>query len=55
VARAITPLFHGQPARPGLMLGFTGFPARAMDGGVARLSAVLEAEESGGALLGEKR
>ncbi|WP_205854190.1 PLP-dependent aminotransferase family protein [Phenylobacterium kunshanense] len=43
VARAISPLFHDAAARPGLMLGFTGFPAKAMDAGVARLAAVLEA------------
>lgn len=45
VARAISPLFHDATARPGLMLGFTGFPARAMDAGVARLAAVLAAAD----------
>lgn len=43
VARAISPLFHDVPPRAGLMLGFTGFPAKSMDAGVARLAAVLGA------------
>ncbi len=50
VARAISPLFHDLAPRTGLMLGFTGFPVRAMDGGVARLAAVLEGKTSGGAI-----
>lgn len=41
VARGISSLYHGQPARQGLLLGFTGFPPRAMDAGVARLAAAL--------------
>lgn len=40
-ARAISPLFHEAPPRPGLMLGFTGFPVRAMDAAVARLAEAL--------------
>lgn len=43
LARAITPLYHDAPPRPGLLLGFTGFPAKAMDAGVARLASALEA------------
>lgn len=39
--RPISPLFRQAPARQGLLLGFTGFPASAMDAGVARLAAVL--------------
>ena len=39
--RAISPLHHAAPARQGLLLGFTGFPASAMDAGVARLAAAL--------------
>lgn len=42
-ARAISPLYHARPPRSGLMLGFTGFPARAMDPGVARLAEALGA------------
>lgn len=42
-ARAISPLFHDLPARQGLLLGFTGFPASEMAAGVTRLAAVLEA------------
>ncbi len=42
MARAISRLHHAAPPRSGLMLGFTGFPAHAMDAGVARLAAALE-------------
>jgi len=42
LARAISPLYHHAPPRPGLLLGFTGFPAKAMDSGVARLATALE-------------
>ena len=42
VARAISRLHHAALPRSGLMLGFTGFPARTMDAGVARLAAALE-------------
>lgn len=42
-ARAISPLYHDAPPRSGLLLGFTGFPAGAMDAGVARLAAALGA------------
>jgi len=41
LARAISPLYHDAPPRPGLLLGFTGFPAKAMDAGVARLAAAI--------------
>lgn len=41
VARAITPLHQVLTPRPGLLLGFTGFPAKAMDSGVARLASAL--------------
>ena len=41
--RAISPLFHEMAPRPGLLLGFTGFPARAMDAGVAKLAEALNA------------
>ncbi|MCW5758879.1 MAG: PLP-dependent aminotransferase family protein [Phenylobacterium sp.] len=41
-ARAISPLFHDETPRRGLLLGFTGFPVQAMAGGVAKLAAVLE-------------
>lgn len=41
VARAITPLHQVLTPRPGLLLGFTGFPAKAMDAGVARLASAL--------------
>ena len=41
IARAISPLYRSAPARSGLLLGFTGFPASAMDAGVARLAAAL--------------
>lgn len=41
MARAISPLFRTAPARQGLLLGFTGFPAKGMDAGVARLAAAL--------------
>ncbi|WP_309090744.1 PLP-dependent aminotransferase family protein [Phenylobacterium sp.] len=37
-ARATSPLYRKAPPRPGLMLGFTGFPARSMAAGVARLA-----------------
>jgi len=40
-ARGISGLYHALPPRQGLLLGFTGFPARAMDAGVARLAAAL--------------
>lgn len=43
LARAISPLYHDAPPRPGLLFGFTGFPAKAMDAGVARLASALEA------------
>ncbi|MGH6967446.1 MAG: PLP-dependent aminotransferase family protein [Phenylobacterium sp.] len=42
IARAISRLHHAAPPRSGLMLGFTGFPANAMEPGVARLAAALE-------------
>jgi len=42
-ARAISPLYHQAAPRQGFLLGFTGFPAKAMDAGVARLAAVLDA------------
>jgi GntR family transcriptional regulator/MocR family aminotransferase len=42
LSRPISPLFHDAPPRQGLLLGFTGFPAKAMDAGVARLAAALE-------------
>ena len=42
-ARAIGPLYHDVAPRPGLLLGFTGFPASAMAGGVARLAAAMGA------------
>ncbi|WP_293681776.1 PLP-dependent aminotransferase family protein [uncultured Phenylobacterium sp.] len=42
-ARAIAPLYHAAPPRAGLLLGFTGFPASAMDAGVARLAGALGA------------
>lgn len=41
-ARAVSPLYHQAEPRSGLLLGFTGFPANAMDAGVARLAAALE-------------
>jgi len=41
-ARAISPLYHDAAPRSGLLLGFTGFAAGAMDAGVARLAAALE-------------
>ncbi|MDZ4371914.1 MAG: PLP-dependent aminotransferase family protein [Phenylobacterium sp.] len=40
-ARAISPLHHAAPPRQGLLLGFTGFPPKAMDAGVAKLAAAL--------------
>jgi len=40
-ARAISPLYRKAPPRPGLMLGFTGYPARSMAPGVARLAEAL--------------
>jgi GntR family transcriptional regulator / MocR family aminotransferase len=43
VARAISRLYHHAVPHSGLILGFTGFPASAMDAGVARLAAALEA------------
>ena len=39
--RAISPLFRKAAPRQGLMLGFSGFPARMMAGGVARLARAL--------------
>ena len=39
--RAISRLYRQAKPRSGLMLGFTGFPARAMAGGVARLEKAL--------------
>lgn len=42
-ARAISPLFHDAPPRQGLLLGFTGFPAKTMDAGVAKLAVALSA------------
>lgn len=39
--RAISRLYRQVAPRSGLMLGFTGFPARAMAGGVARLEKAL--------------
>lgn len=42
-ARAMRPLYHDLKPRRGLLLGFTGFPASAMDAGVARLAAALGA------------
>lgn len=41
LARAISPLYHDAQPRSGLLLGFTGFPAKAMDAGVARLAAAI--------------
>lgn len=41
LARPISPLYQAAPPRQGLLLGFTGFPAKAMDAGVARLAAAL--------------
>lgn len=40
-ARATTPLYRKADPRPGLMLGFSGFPARSMAAGVARLAEAL--------------
>ena len=40
-ARAISPLYRASTPRHGLLLGFTGFPAKGMDAGVARLAAAL--------------
>jgi GntR family transcriptional regulator/MocR family aminotransferase len=37
-ARATSPLYRKAPPRPGLMLGFSGFAARSMAAGVARLA-----------------
>jgi GntR family transcriptional regulator/MocR family aminotransferase len=42
IARAISRLYHAKAAEHGLILGFTGFPANAMDAGAARLAAALE-------------
>lgn len=42
IARAISPLYRRAPPRAGLMLGFSGFPARGMAAGVARLAAALD-------------
>lgn len=39
--RAISRLYRQAPPRAGLMLGFSGFPARVMAGGVARLARAL--------------
>lgn len=39
--RAISRLYRQAPPRQGLMIGFTGFPTRAMAGGAARLAAAL--------------
>lgn len=39
--RAISRLYRKAPPRSGLMLGFSGFPARLMAGGVARLAKAL--------------
>ena len=39
--RGISRLYRRLEPRQGLMLGFTGFPARMMAGGVARLAAAL--------------
>jgi GntR family transcriptional regulator/MocR family aminotransferase len=39
--RAISPMHHAAPPRNGLLLGFTGFPAKAMDAGVARLASAV--------------
>jgi len=41
LARGISPLYHRAEPRQGLLLGFTGFPARAMDAGVAKLAAAI--------------
>jgi len=46
-ARAIGPLYRQAPARPGLMLGFTGSAARSMAGGVARLAQAFADLEAG--------
>lgn len=40
-ARGISGLYHALPPRQGLLLGFTGFHAKAMDSGVARLANAL--------------
>ncbi|MGA0605817.1 PLP-dependent aminotransferase family protein [Phenylobacterium sp. VNQ135] len=40
-ARAISPLYRTAKPRPGLLLGFTGYPARSMAGGVAKLADAL--------------
>ena len=40
-ARATSPLYRRAPPRPGLMLGFSGYPARSMAPGVARLAEAL--------------
>ena len=47
VARAISPLYRRAAPRAGLMLGFTGFPAGAMDAGVARLARALAGPAAG--------
>jgi GntR family transcriptional regulator/MocR family aminotransferase len=41
VTRAISRLYHDAHPRNGLILGFTGFPASAMEPGAARLAAAL--------------
>ena len=41
MARAISRLYHDAAPRPGLMLGFTGFPPAAMAPAVARLAQAL--------------
>jgi GntR family transcriptional regulator/MocR family aminotransferase len=43
LTRPISPLYHNASPRQGLLLGFTGFPAKAMEPGVARLATALEA------------
>lgn len=41
IARAISRLYHDAPPRPGLLLGFSGFPPAAMAPAAARLAAAI--------------
>lgn len=40
--RPVSPMYGSRPGRPGLVLGFGGFPAEALEAGVRKLRAVLE-------------
>jgi len=47
VARAISRFYRSEPPRPGLMLGFSGFPRQLIVPAAARLAALVANQKLG--------